>query len=239
MKSKQPLFEYLNYTFQYIETIDSTNNYLKNHISTLKHGHVLIANQQTNGRGTRGKTFISQPAVGLYLSILLKPNYPMKVSWITIISSVALHQTIKHCYHYDVAIKWLNDLLINQRKISGILVESIMNTTGDIQGIIVGIGVNLYSQTFPKDLNATSLQQALNIHVSKHKFINCLLQQFKICLLNMNHDDILQYYRKFCVSLNQPVYDKNRYLGEAFDINQDGALLIKKGTDITIFQAVP
>jgi BirA family biotin operon repressor/biotin-[acetyl-CoA-carboxylase] ligase len=141
------------------DTIDSTNSEaLKQARLGAAEGLCIVARQQTAGRGRHGRTWVSESDAGLYFSIILRPKIDAKhVPLITLMAGIAVHDTLQ-----DIGlkpdIKWVNDILVNEKKISGILAETTETTDG--VAVIVGIGINLKSSNFPPEIAdiATSIQ---------------------------------------------------------------------------------
>lgn len=120
-------------------------------------GLCVIARTQTAGRGRQGRVWISEPDSGLYFSIVLRPKVETRyMSLVTLMAGVAVHDALKEL-GLKPDIKWVNDVLINEKKIGGILAETIETPTG--LAVIVGIGINLTSRNFPEDIadSATSI----------------------------------------------------------------------------------
>lgn len=129
-----------------LETVDSTNSYLKIHAENFSHGDVVIAKTQTNGKGRFARKFYSPENTGIYMSILLKPTLPPEFAvQITAAAAVAVSDAIEILSGKKTEIKWVNDVLINGKKVCGILTESSLNPkTAELDRVIVGIGVNVY-----------------------------------------------------------------------------------------------
>lgn len=128
------------------ESVDSTNNYLRElAINEAPDGQVVIANEQTSGRGRRGRSFTSFKDKGIYLSILFRPDSkPSDTTAITAWAAVAVNNAIEAVCGIRPGIKWVNDLVINQKKLCGILTEmSIESESGQVQYVMIGIGVNV------------------------------------------------------------------------------------------------
>lgn len=146
----------------HLESVDSTNNYLRKLAAEgCPHGQFVVAQHQTAGRGRMGRSFVSQEGTGIYLSWLLRPDCsPTDILPITCMSAVAVCDAIYKCYEIKPQIKWVNDLVLNQRKICGILTEMLL-TGNKISHVIVGIGINVNNlqEEFPSELRdiATSL----------------------------------------------------------------------------------
>ena len=143
---KEQILQYIKYNkieLEVFETVTSTNDLLKQKaVNGAKSGTVVIAKTQTKGRGRRGKTFISKEG-GLYLSILLRPKeFNFDTTLLTSAAAVAVSKAIEETSGIKTDIKWVNDVLINGKKVCGILCES--GVCGNEYFVIVGIGINLF-----------------------------------------------------------------------------------------------
>ncbi|HOZ86297.1 MAG TPA: biotin--[acetyl-CoA-carboxylase] ligase [Bacteroidia bacterium] len=146
----------------FLPEVPSTNSYAMNLLKNVNspEGTVVYTAHQTQGKGQRGSSWRSEPARNLAMSVILKPNFlSMKNQFFLYqISALACYDTMSELLdssQFDIKIKWPNDIIINQKKIAGILIENnILNN--QINGCIVGIGVNINQQFFDRDLNATS-----------------------------------------------------------------------------------
>ncbi len=138
--------------------ITSTNQRMKQLAveKKLPHGSVVIAQSQSEGKGRKGRKFYSPKDSGLYLSILLYPKKTTQESLeITAAVAVAVCKAVENCCDVSLGIKWVNDLYLGCKKVCGILTEAVTDfETGDIEFVVVGIGLNLYEPIggFPKDL---------------------------------------------------------------------------------------
>lgn len=164
------------------ETIDSTHTYVSNNLSTIDHGSVLLAYSQTAGRGRRGRKWSSPIGKSLSLSIVLKEfAAQMKPTLLTQLTAAALQQALSET-GLPIAIKWPNDLLINRRKVAGVLTEAMFERQV-LQAITIGIGINLnQSQTdFPTEIHtkATSLALETESPFFADKLIAQFLQYFE------------------------------------------------------------
>ena len=122
--------------------------------------NLVISNKQTNGRGRLGKSFYSPEDTGIYMSFVYKNNKLSNPINITSIAAVAVTNAITEIMDIDINIKWVNDLYYNNKKICGILTEATTNPdTGELDNIIVGIGLNISTTSFPNELKeiATSI----------------------------------------------------------------------------------
>lgn len=149
----------MNFTILRFDTLDSTNTEAANHARQgADEGLCVIARRQTAGRGRHGRTWVSDEDSGLYFSIVLRPKIETRLlPLITLMAGVAVHDTLKE-YALRPDIKWVNDVLVGEKKISGILAERIDTQSG--VAVILGIGINLTSRNFPDALaeTATSIE---------------------------------------------------------------------------------
>lgn len=139
----------------HLNTVDSTNNYLKKlAYDGAPSGTVVIADAQTAGRGRLGRSFVSTPGDGIYMSYLFKPGkYTAEAVRLTARTAVVVSDAIEGYLRIRPQIKWVNDLLINKRKFCGILTE--MSTDGDNNPVvIIGVGINTNKKVadFPEEL---------------------------------------------------------------------------------------
>jgi BirA family biotin operon repressor/biotin-[acetyl-CoA-carboxylase] ligase len=124
-------------------------------------GLCVIASEQTAGRGRLQRQWVSPKGAGLYFSILLRPPFAQS-AWplITLMAGVAVSDALREACALETDIKWPNDILVNEKKVCGILAESVETPTG--RAVVVGIGINISSQSFPEELQseATSIEIA-------------------------------------------------------------------------------
>ena len=126
-------------------------------------GLVIVAEEQTRGRGRRGRTWSSPPGAGLYLTVVLRPPFEgeggMMLSLITLATGVAAREAIGRASGFHPELKWPNDLMVGRRKLAGILAEGLGLGRVD-QAVLVGLGVNILSAAYPSDIaaRATSLE---------------------------------------------------------------------------------
>ncbi len=144
---------------QTFDVIDSTNTEaLKQARSGAEEGVCILARQQTAGRGRHGRVWVSENDAGLYFSIVLRPRLePQSLSLITLMAGVAVYDTLKD-FGLSPDIKWVNDVLVAEKKISGILAETTETDKG--LAVVVGIGINIRSSNFPPEIAeiATSIE---------------------------------------------------------------------------------
>ncbi len=141
------------------DAVDSTNTLAKKYLQQkVQEGLVVIADSQTQGRGRLGRSWHSLPGMGLYLSAVLKPRVaPEHLSQLTLLAGVAAVLTVNEFTSQKVRLKWPNDILINGKKLAGILCEYCVFDNGDT-GVILGIGINVNhtASDFPEELRTTA-----------------------------------------------------------------------------------
>ncbi|HHU70522.1 MAG TPA: biotin--[acetyl-CoA-carboxylase] ligase [Clostridiales bacterium] len=137
------------------QSVGSTNTLAKEMAADgAKEGTVIIAREQTSGRGRMGRTFYSPNSTGIYFSIILRPSLSMEDSLkITTATAVAIAKAIETIAEVPAQIKWVNDIFVNNKKVCGILTEASLNfESGGLEYAVVGIGLNVTTEAFPEDI---------------------------------------------------------------------------------------
>lgn len=180
-----------NIKIEVLQTIDSTNNYLKQKaLDGEGENYVVLALEQTAGKGTRGRSFSSVKG-GVYLSILIKPDLEnFNPALITTATAVAVTDSILELFKLDTKIKWVNDVYLNNKKVCGILCESVLDSFNNPQFVIVGIGVNLFKpiNDFPSEIKdiATYISEGYSVELFE-KFTASVINNFYKYLNSKNH----------------------------------------------------
>ena len=143
----------MGHPYLWMEEIDSTNEGLKRQAAAgACHGTVLCAGYQSGGKGRRGRTWDSPKGDNIYLSILLRPELePVEASMLTLIGALAVAAAVEETTGAQCQIKWPNDLVLDSKKVCGILTEMSTGTNG-IDYVIVGIGINVNREIFPEEI---------------------------------------------------------------------------------------
>ena len=222
-----------------LDDIDSTNNYLKKLAEDgEKENTVVIAKHQSGGKGRMGRSFFS-PKSGLYMSILLRPNFSAEKSlFITTATAVAVSDAIDSLSDKSSSIKWVNDVFINSKKVCGILTEaSIDFETGGLSYAVVGLGVNLYhpADGFPEDIKniAGTVFDSEISGDEKAKFAAEIINGFFNIYNNFENSDFMKRYKSKSFILGKKINvikgDK-KIPATAIDIDDEARLLVEYET---------
>ena len=211
-------------TFRF-EEVDSTNSEAKRQI---KNGNrqpmLLIAETQTAGRGRMGRSFYSPPRTGLYMSLKL-PGEMIRNELLTVSAAVAVAVSIEELSGKATAIKWVNDIYMDGRKVAGILAEAVHEAKSDF---VIGIGINVTTEEFPPELQASA--GAVQAEISREDLIVAITSRLMGYLRSVDREELLREYRARSMLLGQEItYYKN---GEAMHaaalaITNDGGLLVR------------
>lgn len=233
---------------QVLDSVGSTNTVMKQQFADKKpEGFVLVADHQTGGRGRLGRAFHSPAGVGIYMSILLKPKLALdKINFLTIAGAVAVCKAIAENAGFTPQIKWVNDVLYDNRKLCGILTEASLEAeTGMLSYIVLGIGINVHNSPLPPEVSeiAASLSSFSGKPLLRNQIAAAVLNQLEVCytqILDGNYSALLESYKSHMAFLGQKITvhsPQETYAATALDINQSGHLVVLKddGTHETLF----
>ena len=221
----------------YFKEVDSTNDVAKYLAENgAEEGTVVVAEIQNRGKGRRGKTWISPPG-GVWMSIILRPDIPpSRAPQLTLVTGVAVAETLKKELNLDVGIKWPNDILIGNKKVCGILTE-VNASINKVNYVIVGIGIdmNVDVPLFPPDLQkgATSLKNELDTEINGAILVQKFLLNLEKLYDQFTSDkfpDILNEWRFLSKTIGSKVEVRTRgktIRGDAVGINKDGILILE------------
>lgn len=216
------------YAVAVTEEISSTNTALKEMAAQgAPIGTTLIADRQTGGRGRRGRSFHS-PEGGLYLSTLLPADTPQP----TCRAAVAAARAIESLRDANVAVKWVNDLYLNGRKVAGILAEGVLSPDGALTAVVLGIGINVGEMDFPPDLTAiaTSLGNE-GFSLTREDMAAAFLNELTVALTDPAS---MEEYRRRNLVLGRQVTvtrGEETYSATAESITDDGHLVVRTDND--------
>ncbi len=221
--------------FIYCEEIDSTNNFLMN--SKLKNdqdGTVVFAERQSAGKGRKDRKWYSSKDQNLTFSILMKHGFNEKnINIINLGTAVSLAMSLDNLYQLRVNLKWPNDVLINDKKVAGILLES-SSSGNKIDKVVIGIGINVNQTSFQGTYNITptSLKLETGIEIDRERLLAEILNNFEEMLerIEINPNDVLNDWRNRCRMIGERILisDDNLELTGIFDdIDEQGFILLK------------
>lgn len=196
-----------------------------------RHGVVIVADEQTAGRGRRGTIWQSPPGAGLYFSFVARPDNPA-LSLITLAAGVAVRDGVQAATGLAADLKWPNDLIVGPRKLAGILAEGISIGSPD-QAVIVGVGVNVQPAAYPPEVaaRAVSLEGELGRSIDR----GLLFSEILIALwdrLAQRPGDILQAWRAASPNATGTRVEWDGRHGTTAGIDDSGALLVKTSAGI-------
>ncbi|MCM1143251.1 MAG: biotin--[acetyl-CoA-carboxylase] ligase [Blautia sp.] len=225
----------------YLEKTGSTNIDAKRYAEEgAPHGTTIVADMQTAGRGRRGRSWQSPAGSAIYMSILLKPDFPPdKASMLTLIMALSVADAVAEVTGLEAGIKWPNDVVVNQKKICGILTELTVESDY-IQSVVIGVGINVNNNSpeeFPEEIRrtATSLKIESGVQISRAALIGSVLSHFEknydTFVIKLDLSDLLDAYHRRLLNRNAQVNvldPKGNYTGIARGINAAGELLVER-----------
>ena len=219
----------------YFKKISSTNEVAHDLAKKgAKEGEYVVAEQQTHGRGRLQRKWLSKPG-NLYVSLILRPKIAIQeASHLTFVASLAVAKTLEKYLAMAPSLKWPNDVLVDGKKIAGILTE-IATTGSKIDFVIVGIGMNINQEKFPKSLSQTaaSLYQILGKPLKLDQVLEQLLQSFDewyTAYLKQGFSVIKEMWEEKSVIIGREVEvrdHRKRIKGLALGIDKNGARLLQ------------
>ena len=193
------------------------------------HFTVVIAGRQIKGRGRLKRTWLSSEG-GLYFTIILRPQIsPVLSSRVSFAASMILTRTLREMFKIDALVKWPNDILVNGKKISGLLSE--MEAEADmITFINIGLGINVNNDPTVSEPMATSLKKILGREVLRKQLLSEFLDKFENRLNNATLDNVISEWKRYSATVNRHVRivtTNDVSEGLAMDVDENGALILK------------
>ena len=217
----------MNFHYLHFDEIDSTNNYLKNSYQLLDNFTFVSADYQSKGKGRNDRVWESIKGSNLMFSILIKDPKLIEVSTIlSLMSAVEISKLLESYNINNVSIKWPNDVLVNDKKICGILLEGQLPNY-----VVVGIGLNVNQKEFPDNLRrpATSISNELNKDINLESLKETLFPNIVNNFNKLNKEDYLSYFNKHNYLLNKRVkvnINQQTFIGEVIGIDKNFNLQI-------------
>ncbi len=223
-----------------LDETPSTNTFLKDQ-EDLPNNTLVLAQVQTNGRGRRGRSFFSLDQGGIYMSLLKTKDFDKyNLDLATMASALALSHVADEVLKMETKVKWVNDLFISDKKVAGILTEGTMELeSGTLSRLIIGMGINVNTKTFPEDLMpiATSFFMETNQSYQRNEIIAKIILELENYLLmtKENPSELLKQYKAKMLYLGEEVHvyrGSEHFTGILTDLNDKGHLLIRRGDEL-------
>lgn len=214
---------------EYFDEIDSTNSYLL-HRKDFLDRILVIADFQTAGRGRFNRKWYSNPGENLMFSIGLKNVDLADLPKLSFITSLSVQEAIEETLNLQLKIKWPNDLISDNKKVCGILIETQIQNIEKAK-VVIGIGINVNQTNFPDEIKdkSTSLKLLLKIEINREILLSKILDLFfkYINIISSDFETIYQKYKSKCTGIGQKIsvlFGDYIYTGILSDINRSGEL---------------
>lgn len=221
----------------YFDTIDSTNTKAQELAEKgYPSGTLVVADKQESGKGRRGRSWVSPSGTGIFMTLMIKPDInPNNASMLTLVAALAVAKAITSVTGEKALIKWPNDIVINGKKVCGILTE--MNAQFDyINHIVVGIGINVHNESFPEEIS--QMASSLMIEAGGKRFHRAQIiaetmsyfeQYYDTFLKTQDLSALVREYDELLVNRNKSVRvldPKEPFDGKAMGITSKGELIV-------------
>ena len=221
----------------YFDTIDSTNIKAQELAEKgYQSGTLVVADKQESGKGRRGRSWVSPSGTGIFMTLMIKPDInPNNASMLTLVAALAVAKAITSVTGEEALIKWPNDIVINGKKVCGILTE--MNAQFDyINHIVVGIGINVHNESFPEEIS--QMASSLMIEAGGKRFHRAQIiaetmsyfeQYYDTFLETQDLSALVREYDELLVNRNKSVRvldPKEPFDGKAMGITSKGELIV-------------
>lgn len=221
----------------YFDTIDSTNTKAQELAEKgYPSGTLVVADKQESGKGRRGRSWVSPSGIGIFMTLMIKPDInPNNASMLTLVAALAVAKAITSVTGEEAMIKWPNDIVVNGKKVCGILTE--MNAQFDyINHIVVGIGINVHNESFPEEIS--QMASSLMIEAGGKRFHRAQIiaetmsyfeQYYDTFLKTQELSALVREYDKLLVNRNKSVRvldPKEPFDGKAMGITPKGELIV-------------
>lgn len=222
----------------YFDTIDSTNTKAQELAEKgYQSGTLVVADKQESGKGRRGRSWVSPSGTGIFMTLMIKPDInPNNASMLTLVAALAVAKAITSVTGEEALIKWPNDIVVNGKKVCGILTE--MNAQFDyINHIVVGIGINVHNESFPEEIS--QMASSLMIEAGGKRFHRAQIiaetmsyfeQYYDTFLKTQDLSALVREYDELLVNRNKSVRvldPKEPFDGKAMGITPKGELIVE------------
>ena len=221
----------------YFDTIDSTNTKAQELAEKgYPSGTLVVADKQESGKGRRGRSWVSPSGTGIFMTLMIKPDInPNNASMLTLVAALAVAKAITSVTGEEAMIKWPNDIVVNSKKVCGILTE--MNAQFDyINNIVVGVGINVHNESFPEEIS--QMASSLMIEAGGKRFHRAQIiaetmlyfeQYYDTFLKTQDLSALVREYDELLVNRNKSVRvldPKEPFDGKAMGITPKGELIV-------------
>lgn len=221
----------------YFDTIDSTNTKAQELAEKgYPSGTLVVADKQESGKGRRGRSWVSPSGTGIFMTLMIKPDInPNNASMLTLVAALAVAKAITSVTGEEALIKWPNDIVVNGKKVCGILTE--MNAQFDyINNIVVGVGINVHNESFPEEIS--QMASSLMIEAGGKRFHRAQIiaetmlyfeQYYDTFLKTQDLSALVREYDELLVNRNKSVRvldPKEPFDGKAMGITPKGELIV-------------
>lgn len=190
---------------------------------------VVIAGRQTAGRGRLNRQWVSDEG-GLYFTLVLRPDIPLPISSrVNFLASLTLARVLRETYGIEAAVKWPNDILVGDRKLSGMLSE-LEGEADRVFFVNIGMGINVNNNAAGVEAGAISLKSIVGREISRTELLTRFLDEFEARLKNAEFENVISEWKQYTGTLQRQVRIVTRQEvseGLALDIDENGALIIE------------
>lgn len=216
----------IHYFFELSSTMDMAKDLARKNCPDFT---VVIAGRQTKGRGRLNRQWLSDDG-GLYFTLVLRPDIPLPMSSrVNFLASLTLARVLRDMYQLEAAVKWPNDILVDDRKLSGMLSE--LEAEADrVFFINIGMGINVNNDPTGVEPGAISLKNMLGCEISRVRLLARFLDEFEERLKNAEFENVISEWKQYTVTLQRQVRivtQREVTEGLAVDVDENGALIVK------------
>jgi len=222
---------------EYLRTVDSTNQEAKRMIDKnyIQSGNIIISDEQTNGQGRRGDKWFSSPGKSLTFSLLIKNEDPKLIQKLPLICGISAIKGIKQLTNCNCTLKWPNDIMYENSKLGGILIEQTK------QHFIIGIGINVNDSTFDSSIEkeASSLYSILGRPIQREPLLAFILNNLEQSL-HLTLNEIIIKWESYCAHMNAFIkfHNANEIINAKFlGLNNEGFANMELNQEHKIFNS--
>ena len=227
----------IGHKIEYLRTVDSTNQEIKRMIDEnyIQSGNVIISDEQTKGKGRRGNQWFSSPGKSLTFSLLIKNNDPTLIQKLPLVCGISAVNGIKQLTNCNCTLKWPNDIMYEDYKLGGILIEQTK------QHFIIGIGINVNDSTFDSSIEkeASSLYSILGYSIQREPLLAFILNNLEQSL-DLSLNEIIIKWESYCAHMNTFIkfHNANKIINAKFlGLNDKGFANMELNQEHKIFNS--